>query len=115
MHSPSFAFLPSVVVTSGAWFAAFFLGGMVRGGGVPLSPSKSLVLFLGAPPARYDVRAIRARSNDKTVRVPTYSSHQSVTPRITSFRLFINYSSHEYSSSYTIQVMNTRVCILFKS
>ena len=88
---------------------------VVRGGGVPLSPSKRLVLFLwSAAPARY-VRAMRARSNDKTVRVPTYSSHQSVTPRITSFRLFRNYSSHEYSNSYTIQVMNTRVCILFKS
>ena len=54
MHSPSFAFLPSVVVTSGAWFAAFFLGGMVRGGGAFLChPQKVLFYFCGAPPARY--------------------------------------------------------------
>ena len=62
MHSPSFAFLPSVVVTSGAWFAAFFLGGMVRGGGLPLSPSKSLVLFLFLWSAAGAVRPSDSRS-----------------------------------------------------
>ena len=105
MHSPSFAFLPSVVVTSGAWFAAFFLGGMWFAAEAFLChPQKDLFYFCGAPRRRGTSERCAL---DQTTKLSECQPIHPISPS--------RHVSRVSDYSETTQVMNTRIRILFKS